>query len=136
MQQACGTERHGNGHDSCGRLYGEGQDTTYEQIEEIAAVAPRGGSNEEIANRCHLVKVHLSSVNLQSSQTEQHERETHEEIAQVSISLGVDECHRQYDGRIYHQPHIEATATEDHDPCGEGRSDVGTHDDGYCLRQA
>ena len=58
-------ECHGDGHNRRRGLYGKGQNTADEQVQEITAVAPTGGSQEEIPNGLHLVEMHLRRVDLQ-----------------------------------------------------------------------
>ena len=79
--------------------------------------------------------MHVGGIDFQGRQTKQHERQTNEEIAEVGVLLGVDKRYSQYDSGIHNQAEVERSAAEHHDPCREGRTDVGTHDDRDSLRQ-
>ena len=128
-------ERHGDRHDGRRGLHGESKNTSHQQVQEIRAVAPTGRGDKEIAHGFHLIKVHLRGVDLQGRQAQEQEGQPHEEVTKVRILLRINECDGQDNRSINHQSQVERAATEYHNPCREGRSDIRTHDDGDRLRQ-
>ena len=70
----------------------------------------------------------------QQHQGEEQESHTKEEITHVAVPLAVEQQHTDEEGRVDHHGKVHGV-TQGHDPCGEGGSDVGTHNHADGLGQ-
>ena len=71
--------------------------------------------------------MHIYARLAQRAQSEEHERYSEEEVAYVSLLLTVDKYDCNEERRVDKIGDVERESRR-HDPCGEGRSDVCSHD--------
>ena len=134
VEHARAAERHGDGHDGRRTLHSTGEQSAYDQEEQITAEAPSAHALQEGLDVHVLVEMHVGGIHLEGGETKKHKGESHQKLSHVHILLGINQGNGCDDACIYHHTHVE-TAAQNHNPRRGGGAYIGAHDDGNGLRQ-
>ena len=126
-EHAAGAEYHGDGHDGSRRLHAEREQSSEQQEADGREEAVWVERAEEVEHGLVVSEVHVNARLAQRAQSEEHERYSEEEVAYVSLLLTVDKYDCNEERRVDKIGDVERESRR-HDPCGEGRSDVCSHD--------
>ena len=82
-----------------------------------------------------MAEIHCLAGLTHHAEREEHERHAIEKVADISVSLAVDEQDSDEEDRPYEVGYVEREARR-HYPCGESGADIGTHNHRNGLRQS
>ena len=133
-QGTAGAENHRDGHDSSRGLHTESEDAAQKQEDKRSGKGLGIERGEEIQHRLILAQVHFRACHAKRSQSQKQERDTKEEVADIAIALLINKDDTYQEGWIHSAGDIEGHTCR-HNPCREGRTDIGTHNDRDGLRQ-
>ena len=133
-QHARGAEQDGDGHHGCRRLHDAGDDGADGKEDKDGEVALCVERAEEADDRGVVLQVQLLACRTEQHQREEQEGNTKEEVANVSLTLRVDEHDAQKERGIHHCREVNVVS-QTHNPCCQCGADIGSHDHRYGLCQ-